>query len=141
MKNLFILLGIILTSAASLKAQEKFTVTVNINGITNETGTIYASLTTDESTFPGGQNPMASKVIKVEGNEVSFEFESVLGGTDYAIVLFQDLNGDSKMNRNGSMPAEPFGFSNYVMMGPPSWTNCSFLLEENKEVTINLYSL
>lgn len=141
MKNLFILLALILTSTASLKAQEKFTVTVNINGITNEIGTIYASLTTDESTFPGGQNPMASKQIKVEGGNVKFEFESVLGGADYAIVLFQDLNENGEMDRNGSMPAEPFGFSNYVMMGPPTWANCSFLLAENKEVTINLYSL
>ncbi|WP_341226743.1 DUF2141 domain-containing protein [uncultured Arcticibacterium sp.] len=140
MKNLLFLLSILLFSTSSLKAQEKFTITVNVSGISNIEGTIYASLTNDASSFPKVQNPLYSKAVKVEGDKVTFEFEEVLGGGDYAVVLFQDLDNDEKMGMNGSMPAEPFGFSNYVMMGPPTWEDCSFELNKNKETTVRLYS-
>lgn len=140
MKNLLILLALILSSATSLKAQEKFTITVNISGISNLEGTIYASLTNDASSFPQVNNPLYSQAIKVEGNKATFQFEQVLGGGVYAVVLFQDLDNDGEMDMNGGMPGEPFGFSNYVMMGPPTWESCSFDVNENKETTVRLYS-
>ena len=59
----------------------------------------------------------------------------------YAIVLFQDLNGDNKLDMNGQMPAEPFGFSNLTMlMGPPNFEQCAFDLNEDKNIAISLFS-
>jgi len=40
---------------------------------------------------------------------------------------------------NGGMLAEPYDFSNYVMIGLRSWGNCSFSLEKDEKLLVNLY--
>jgi len=50
--------------------------------------------------------------------------------------VFQNLNENAKMDFNGQMPAEPFGFSNTPMlMGPPSFNQCVFELSGNQKLT------
>ena len=54
-----------------------------------------------------------------------------------AVRIFQDMNDNKKMDFNGQMPAEPFGFSNISMlMGPPSYSDAAFDLTENKAVEV-----
>lgn len=131
----FILLGFI--SNASF-AQNKYSVTVVVKGIQQRNGKVYASITNDANSFPrGGGIKSAIAEVTPEG-EVSLKFEGMLEGK-YAIVLYQDLNDNNQLDMNGEMPAEPFGFSNVTMlMGPPTFDQCAFDVNENKVIAIGL---
>lgn len=121
-------------------AQNKYTVSVTVKGIQQRTGKILATISNDANSFPqsGGIKSATAEVTK-EG-EITLKFEGMLEGK-YAIVLYQDLNGDNKLDMNGQMLAEPFGFSNLTMlMGPPNFEQCAFDLNENKTLSISLMS-
>lgn len=119
-------------------AQNKYSVTVVVKGIQQRQGKVYASITNDANSFPrGGGIKSAIAEVTAEG-EVTLKFENILEGK-YAIVMYQDLNDNKQLDMNGEMPAEPFGFSNVTMlMGPPSFEQCSFDLNENKAIAVGL---
>jgi uncharacterized protein (DUF2141 family) len=121
-------------------AQNKYSVSATVKGIQKREGKIIATISNDIESFPqgGGIKSVIAEVTK-EG-EVTLKFEGILEGK-YAIVLYQDLNGNSQIDMNGQMPAEPFGFSNVTMlMGPPNFLQCAFDLTENKNIEISLLS-
>lgn len=121
-------------------AQNKYSITVTVKGIQQRTGKILATISNDGNSFPQGGGIKTATVEVTKEGEVTLKFEGMLEGK-YAIVLYQDLNGDSKLDMNGQMPAEPFGFSNLTMlMGPPNFEQCAFDLNENKNITIGLFS-
>jgi uncharacterized protein (DUF2141 family) len=140
MKKTLFLFSLLLLSAHYVSAQETFKTQVTIKGISNLSGTIHALVTNDSSQFPSIDFPITTKKVAVDSSSVTFEFEKLIGDTEYSIVIFQDLNANEKMDMNGGRPTEPFGFSNYLMMGPPSWANCSFYLEKDELITISLYA-
>lgn len=121
-------------------AQNKYNISVTVKGIQKREGNIVATISNDIENFPqGGGFKKAIAEVTKEG-EVILKFEGVLEGK-YAIILFQDLNGNSQIDMNGQMPAEPFGFSNVTMlMGPPNFLQCAFDLTENKNIEISLLS-
>jgi uncharacterized protein (DUF2141 family) len=119
-------------------AQTQYGVTVIVKGIQLRQGKVYASITNDANSFPrGGGIKSAIAEVTPEG-EVTLKFENILEGK-YAIILYQDLNDNKQLDMSGEMPAEPFGFSNVTMlMGPPSFEQCAFDLNENKTIAIGL---
>lgn len=119
-------------------AQNKYSVTVVVKGMQQRQGKIYASITNDANSFPRGGGVKSAVVEVTPEGEVSLKFEDILEGK-YAIVLYQDLNDNKQLDMNGEMPAEPFGFSNITMlMGPPSFEQCAFDVNENKAIVIGL---
>ena len=68
---------------------------------------------------------------------VVFELESGI----YAVVIYQDLNSNGKVDRNFfRLPTEPCGFSRDARpkMGPPRYKPASFTLSEDTEMSIKL---
>ena len=68
---------------------------------------------------------------------VVLELES---GT-YAVVIYQDLNSNGKVDRNFfRLPTEPCGFSRDARpkMGPPRYKPASFTLNEDTEMRIKM---
>ena len=68
---------------------------------------------------------------------VVLELES---GT-YAVVIYQDLNSNGKVDRNFfRLPTEPCGFSRDARpkMGPPRYKPASFTLNEDTEMRIKI---
>jgi len=68
---------------------------------------------------------------------VVLELES---GT-YAVVIYQDLNSNGKVDRNFfRLPTEPCGFSRDARpkMGPPRYKPASFSLNEDTEIRIKI---
>lgn len=122
-------------------AQNKYSVSITVKGIQKREGKIIASISNDMESFPqGGGIKSAIAEVTKEG-EITLKFEGMLEGK-YAIVLYQDLNGNNQIDMNGQMPAEPFGFSNVTMlMGPPNFLQCAFDLKENSVMNISLMSL
>ncbi|MFT7434787.1 MAG: hypothetical protein ACI8UX_000578 [Psychromonas sp.] len=140
MKNVILVLCTFLIFELTPLAQDSHRVSVEVVGISEVKGKIYASISNDATSFPDVNFATSSSITDIKTDKAIFILNDIPGDADYAIVLFQDLNDNGVMDMNGNVPAEPFGFSNYVMMGPPSWEGCSFRLTEDTKLSINLYS-
>lgn len=86
------------------------------------------------------QKPVAAFAVEVKSEEVVVPCEGLPKGT-YAISLFHDVNDNGVLDTGQfGIPTEPYGFSNdaEVVMGPPSFGKCSFLLKEDVTQVIHL---
>ena len=145
MKNLIliailtILFGII--SPLTHAQVSKYSVMITLKNVQERKGTIRASITNDEANFPAVQHVVDNQKLELTANnELVITFKDIPAGK-YAILLYQDLNGNGELDRNGLIPSEPFGFSMLSMlMGPPSFEACAFTLDENKTMNISLIS-
>jgi len=134
---------VILTSIFNLNAQVKepskklVKLVIHINNIEEKSGTMNIALYSNETDF-NNKKPLKTKHIKVENDTISVSFELPKG--TYAILCFQDLNDNKKLDFNNYVPDEPWGLSNNVpLMGPPAWQDVEFELNENKIISINLF--
>ena len=114
--------------------------TVVIPDVSTRNGKLYVGLANDRASFDG--ESIQNKIIDVPATgPVTVTFDSLATGR-YAVRMYQDLNANAKMDFSGQMPAEPFGLSNVVMlMGPPTFDQCSFELAENKTIEVKLMSM
>lgn len=117
-----------------------YTLTVVIPNVSKRTGKIHLGLANSTETFDG--ESLRTKVVDVPASgEIVVTFDSLVAGR-YAVRLYQDLNGNNKIDFNGPIPAEPFGFSNVTMlMGPPNFGQCAFDLAENKRIPVSLMEM
>lgn len=127
-------------SATVSTAGPTYTLTVVIPNVPKRTGKIHLGLANSTETFDG--ESLRTKVVDIPASgELVVTFDSLVAGR-YAVRLFQDLNGNEKIDFDGPMPTEPFGFSNVTMlMGPPSFGQCAFDLAENKRIPISLMEM
>jgi uncharacterized protein (DUF2141 family) len=96
----------------------------------------------DSKSFPFVGKEVAGIDIEVKGTSATYVFKNIPAGK-YAIAVFQDSNGDGKLNKNMfGVPKEPYGFSNnkYGKFGPPDFEDVSFDVKEDTSIslTINL---
>lgn len=103
------------------------TLTVQVNGLRNADGTVYAAVCTEgEFLNPTcahfGRAPAASGVVTIEG---------VPPGT-YAVQVIHDENDNQTLDRPGFLPTEGMGFSRDAPMrfGPPRWDEAKFDLTD-----------
>ncbi len=136
MKKFGILIAICLFTL-SLKAQEEtVTVSVTIENVLNDKGTVMASLHNSE-TFMKAAGVIDLQEAAQKGS-VTFTFENVVPGT-YAIMVLHDENDNKRMDfeANG-MPKENYGISgNEMPMGPPTFADAQFdVTDADKELII-----
>ena len=126
MKTLGLILGI-LCIGFSGKAQENIgvTVTVTIENVLNDDGTILAALHSVD-TFMKGPGIINAEHSAKSG-EITMTFENVKPGT-YAIMVIHDANDNKRMDREANgMPKEHYGMTGDDMtMGPPSFDAAKF---------------
>ena len=119
---------LVFTSAFAISslAAQAAELTVDIAGITQLEGDIYVVLYDSVSAMESNKATLANKgaVTKLQ-TTVTF---SDLSAGDYAILAYQDLDNNQKLNRNMiGIPNEPYGFSNNPrLMGPPSFDKLRF---------------
>ncbi|AQG81470.1 DUF2141 domain-containing protein [Spirosoma montaniterrae] len=127
-------------TTSSTVTGKTYTLTVVIPGFDHRNGNLRVGIANSEQTFSG--ESFKSQVVAVPasgGAKVTFEG---LPAGRYAVRMMQDLNGNNQMDYNGSMPTEPFGFSNITMlMGPPSFGQSAFDLNENKTIEVSLMEM
>jgi len=66
----------------------------------------------------------------VAATQARFRFDQLPPG-DYAIAVYQDVNGNGKLDTNMvGIPREPYAFSQAAkgLMGPPNWDQVKFTL-------------
>jgi uncharacterized protein (DUF2141 family) len=117
--------------------------TVTFAGLRGTGGTINVFMADNADDFGGHHRGEAFRKVRLPIADESpvWRLTDVPCG-DYAIKVFQDLDGDDKIGHNlVGMPTEPYGFSNDVfgMFGPPAWGEAKFVVASpDTRITITL---
>ena len=127
-------------SSTAVTPAPTYSLTVVLSDVTKRTGKIHVGLVNSAENFNG--ESYQTKVVDVTASgEIAVSFDSLAAGR-YAVRLYQDMNGNGKIDFNGQMPTEPFGFSNVTtLMGPPNFDQSSFDLAENKRIQVGLIEM
>ena len=117
----------------------KVTLTIEVQNIRTQKGTVYFALFKSTDDFPTGK-PSEGKKVNATGNQVQTTF-SVGPGT-YAIAIFHDENANGHMDKKMfGIPKEPYGFSNNFRpkMSAPKFRDCEFTVGSTaKTISIKL---
>ena len=123
-------------AASTLSAQNKLTIV--IDGIENVKGHLMAGIYNEDSFLK--KPPVAGKYEEIKANEITIVFEDIPSG-EYSVSIFQDENNNQKLDTGAfGIPTEKYGFSNNAKgkMGPPSFDDCMFKIEEDTIIYITL---
>ncbi|WP_347084338.1 DUF2141 domain-containing protein [Bacteroides uniformis] len=99
---------------------------------------LYVAIYNSEETFM--KKPLTAFRIDVKDTSLSIPCQGLPTGT-YAISLFQDENGNGKLDTAVfGIPTEKYGFSNDAqgVMGLPSYDKCSFTFSGDTTLVIHL---
>ncbi|MAZ25467.1 MAG: hypothetical protein CL868_00080 [Cytophagaceae bacterium] len=138
MKNLLFTIALVFTTLFSFAqdSEKGITITVTIDNVKNNEGTVLLSLHTSE-TFMKGKGVMSGE-SNIENNKVVITFDNVKPG-EYAILALHDENNNKNMDyETNGMPKEDYGMSNNVMsFGPPQYDDAKFKVE-NEDIDLNI---
>ncbi len=111
---------------------------VKVNNIQQVQGSLYISLYNDEQGFNTNNNFVKREKITIDKNTLQVKLGDLPAG-DYALKAYQDVNNNGKMDFNGMLPAEPYGFSSKSKeLAPPGFTDAKFTLDKNQTIQIQL---
>lgn len=119
--------------SVSAIAQQKLTLRLSGG---DGSGTYQIAFYTQESTFLSFDGVFKSTSTKTDAIVV----EDLPKG-EYAIAVFYDENNNGELDTNWiGIPKEPLGFSIGKMktFGPPSFTDCTFIVPETTELFIQV---
>ncbi len=133
-RNIFFSILFLALGSIGIKAQESYTLTIEIEGIKKQTGNVLVLLSNSEKSFlKDGQG----LTLKVEGTTVTANYKVEEG--EYAFSFFHDKNSNGKLDTNFvGIPKESYGFSNNAkgFMGPPSYQKAKFSIKGDIKVTV-----
>lgn len=104
--------------------------TIEVSNISELKGQVMIALYANGETWLG--KPAQGSGAAANADKVLVKFADVPAGT-YAAAVFQDVNGNGKMDSNVmGIPTEPFGFSNNATgrFGPPKFDQAKFLMAD-----------
>lgn len=113
---------------------------LTINNIYPIKGELYIAVYDNEKDFMNIEKTAFRKIVPVEDETQVVVFENVPSG-EYAISIFQDLDGNGKLDeRKSGIPSEPFGFSNDARgkLGPPKFKKARFELNGNMSISLRM---
>ena len=113
---------------------EEANLKINILNL-DKPGFLYFSICKDEAGFKKtveNESKEESCIASVKEIDLqNTEINNVLSYGEYAVTLFVDLDGNTKLNKNFlGIPKEQYGFSNNVMgrMSPPTFDQAKFAI-------------
>ena len=129
-------------SSLFLFAQEPnatHTLQITVNNFENIKGKLQLCLTDKKEDFL--KQCEYATAVSVTNNTISVEIANIKTGV-YSISLFHDENNNGVLDTKGffGIPSEPYGFSNNpsTTFGPPSFEKCTFLINKDKQISIEL---
>ncbi len=112
---------------------------IALANVKKDTGNILLALYNSKDTFR--DTPFRAMSIAAESGVMVINLQDLPAG-NYAVMLFQDLDGDEKLNTNlFGLPTEPWGGSlgGKSVFGPPDWKATQFELKDpGTQITIKL---
>jgi uncharacterized protein (DUF2141 family) len=119
---------------------EKHTLSLSIENLERGGGTLMVAVFDKPEEFPMGKR-FDEAVFSLEKGS-AFTAEILLPKGRYALAVFQDRNGNKKLNKNlMGYPTEPYGFSTnggVSGFGVPDWQDVVFELKREESLTIFL---
>ncbi len=113
--------------------------TIRVDNVKVRQGTVNVAIYNAETAESGVAFRKVRLVIPASG-DVLVNFEQLPAG-QYAVRMFQDVNTNLKLDYNGPVPTEPFGFSNTASpMVSFSFEKNSFPVDADKTVPVTLVS-
>ncbi len=121
-------------------AQNPGQLSITVNNIYPVEGDIYIAIYDNDDDFMEIEKVAFQKIAAVETEVQNIIIDNVPAG-DYAVSIFQDMNGNGELDTNGiGIPNEPYGFSNDARgrFGPPKFKNAKFSFPATSEINIKL---
>ncbi|MBW4695519.1 MAG: DUF2141 domain-containing protein [Lyngbya sp. HA4199-MV5] len=126
--------------ASIAKAELKSTLTIEIDGLKTQKGAVCFRLFSRSFGFPNNdKNAVIRRCVKLSEKSAEDPLKITLkdiSSGSYALMVFQDVNGDRKLNRNTTgIPTEGYGFSNNpnTRQDLTRYGDCVFLLAGAEE--------
>jgi len=137
MKKLALVLVLtVLSFTTNAQDADGATITVVIENVLSDGGTIMGGLHTSD-TFMKGEGVVNAMAPATTG-EVTITFENVTPGT-FAIMVMHDANDNQRMDMEANgMPKESYGTSGEMnLFGPPNFDSAKFeVTDEDQEIRI-----
>jgi len=115
--------------------------TVRLNGVEHDRGTLKVALFSDAKSFRKVDKAFASGEVPAKAGTVTLVFDEVPAG-QYAIMAYHDENANGELDRRlGMFPTEGYGLSNNPkVMGPPAFEDSRFSVtgETPSEIDIDI---
>lgn len=108
----------------------KATISVRIEGLRNDKGSVFVSLFDNKKAFKDGKNAVVSGQARPAGGSCVVVLDKVLAGR-YALHFIHDENDNKKLDTNFiGIPKEGFGFSKDAMgrFGPPDFEAAALVI-------------
>jgi uncharacterized protein (DUF2141 family) len=113
-KMLFLCVAVLV--AGSVFA-DNIPVTIEVNGITVNGGSVYVAVFSNENDYKT-ETAYTKFILDPVNTTITREFELPEG--EYVVSVFQDKNGDEKLNTGiFGIPTEYIGMTNYNLKGAP----------------------
>jgi len=132
----FIFITVLLANALFLSA-ENITVTMDITGLTPNTGSIMIAVQNEENADNKVKKPLFSDTFAATDADIEYTLQLPEG--NYVFMLHQDINNNGEMDTNFfRIPKEPLGMSNYNFKGIPGGFDKHniYISAENSRVNI-----
>ena len=128
--------------SASIVATRVFAgdLTIEVVGITPDRGKVYVAVYDRPDTFPISGRQRVGQILAPEDGHLTVHIKDLPPG-HYAVVAFQDFNGNGKLDKNFlGIPKEPYGFSNGArgIAGPPKFSEAAITLDPDGTTSIEL---
>jgi uncharacterized protein (DUF2141 family) len=122
-------------ASAAFCARAQDCADVVVENVRPQQGQLMVAAYASAATF--GKTPLAQQRLPAGEARMSFKLCN-LSGTEIALTLFQDLDGDGKMGRNVlGVPSEPWGASGSPGTFGPSWDSARVALD-GKVIVVKL---
>ncbi len=113
---------------------------VNVANVKNSTGFIRVAAYNNAEDFLTFDRVYKSSKGAAEKGITTLYVKDLPVGV-YALAVFHDENSNEKMDTNFlGIPKEPVGFSNAQIktFGPPSFKECSFVFNEDRDIKLTI---
>lgn len=142
-KLILALVVVLALTAAAPVTDTKLTLHVAVNGLRNDTGTVYYTLFNQPDGFPMVfERACRRGKVKVVRGKAIIKLGDLPEGR-YALGVFHDENGNNVLDTSTfGLPKEGYGFSNNAKArwnGPPRFDDAAFQLDKAKtELDVSL---
>lgn len=138
-----ILCALIVCLASSAQAPHATRLTVDVHLAAGAQGDLAYLIFASADGFPGEKaKSVRHGFIPMRSDAQQMKFDVDLPPGTYAVTVYEDLNGNHKLDHNIiGIPREPVGASNNPKgrFGPPRFPECAFQLGNNAQtITINI---
>ena len=125
MESLSNLAAALIFAALSTAAHAQTCTPVEVRNLRSAQGTLMVVAYTSEADF--NKKPATALQLKATEETMSFSVCLPGGESSLALMMFQDLNDNGKMDSNVlGIPSEPWGSSGKPNpFGPPNWTGAA----------------